>query len=155
MTSHNAFFFDGKTAARQDVRVRLTATSLEIARDTSPVLIEWEFHGLRLIDDGSKDGTLRLASTAAPDARIVTADGALQSGLRHAAPQLFVPPFTRLLGTGDGPDETRIVSTCPDCEMVFLSPGSGLENLHIFFIAGGGETIVLLTGWGTGAEQQR
>jgi len=97
MTSHNAFFFDGKTAARQEVRVRLTATSVEIARDTSPVLIEWEFHSLGLIDDGSTDGTLRLGSDAAPDARIATQDLAFLSELRRAAPHLFVPPLRRLV----------------------------------------------------------
>jgi Zn-dependent protease with chaperone function len=96
-TCSSAFFFDGKTAARQSVRIRLAETSLEIARDTSPVLIQWEFHSLRLIDDGAEDGTLRLGSVAAPDARIVTDDLAFLSALRQAAPHLFVPPVRRLV----------------------------------------------------------
>jgi len=97
MTTQNAFLFDGKTAARQSVQIRLTATSVEIARHTSPVLIEWELHSLRLIDDGLTDGTLRLGSSASPNARIVTEDPAFRADLRQTAPQLFVPPFRRLV----------------------------------------------------------
>lgn len=80
-------FTDGKSAARHDVSVELTAHGLSIAGLTLPPL-NWAYQALRLSEADGKHAPMRVTHEADEDARLVVADPGFLPALLAHAPQL-------------------------------------------------------------------
>jgi predicted Zn-dependent protease len=80
-------FTDGKSAARHDVSVELTAHGLSIAGLTLPAL-NWSYQALRLSEADGKHAPVRVTHEADDDARLVVADPGFLPALLAHMPQL-------------------------------------------------------------------
>jgi len=80
-------FTDGKSAARHDVSVELTAHGLAISGLTLPAL-NWSYQALRLSETDGRHAPVRVTHEADDDARLVVADPEFLPALLAYVPEL-------------------------------------------------------------------
>lgn len=88
MADYAGFFNDGKSAARREVRVRLTDIGLEIADERGAALALWRYADLRLVEKVFSDHPVRLTSAGAGAARLTVGDREFLAHVGLAAPHL-------------------------------------------------------------------
>lgn len=83
-----AEYFDGRTAARRAIRLRLGAASLELVDDSGATIGAWPFRELRLVEPPLSDQPVRLRQRKDGGERLVFEDHAFLQALIPFAPQL-------------------------------------------------------------------
>jgi Zn-dependent protease with chaperone function len=105
MAPYSGSFNDGRSAARQEVSVRLDLSGLRILGPDGREVARWPYEALRLLDEDLGTRSLRLKCGEEGAARLTLADRRLLADLAAYAPQLARtrrghPGLLRALGLG-------------------------------------------------------
>lgn len=90
-----AQYFDGRTAASHQVRVRFSASGLLIEHDSANTILQWPFSGLTAIERPQEGHPLRLSHSSEKSARLIVPPGPAQTYILNRAPQLRASPVLR------------------------------------------------------------
>lgn len=83
-----ASYFDGRSARRRSVEVRIAGDALDIRDEGGRPLARWSLDDLSAVVDGGSGDGIRLRAAAEPDARLILTDAELIAHLERRAPKL-------------------------------------------------------------------